>query len=770
MSLPVTRLRRWFLGAALLMSAVVAGFYFYARYQVAQHITKPLQKLGINIQQSADGFTISRSEAGRTLFTIKAKRLVQLKLSGHATLEDVQIIVYGKDSTRYDQITGKHFDYDKASGDVVAQGDVEIDLQGNAEGTLAPDQAMPQELKNPIHLRTNGLVFNQKSGDGYTKGRVEFTIPQAQGSAVGARYDSQARSLTLESHVAMQTTATGGNSPAQLFAARAVITDNPKRIALESAKMSSGSQTATTAAADLFLRDDNSVDNISGRGGVEITSAGPKSGSLHSQEARFTFGRGTSRGILQTADFRGNVQGKNLGDQPAEGSADHLLVNCKSFATSAGEQGKTAMGAESARAEGNVHLTQLPAGASRQRSELTAAAVDFTFSGGRHLQRAATAGGGQILLDEAPVGRNAAQHTVVTADQLVASFDPAGRISVLHGEPNSRITSSSPGAPSVGGQPDRISTSTSLDVSFKSRGGINALAQRGNLHYQDGEREAWGASGVYSLADQILTLTGDHATPPRITDKGLTTSADQIRVNRQSGEAWADGHVKSTYSDLKPQAGGALLASTEPIHLTAQSMHAVSASGSAEYRGAARLWQGANVAQGPVIRFERDARRMVADRSSSEPVTMVLLQKGRTNAGQLVTLTTDHLEYSDITRQAQLSGNVRALSGTGTLTSNQAEVLLKGKASGDASAGQIEQITLTGKVRAQQGSRLATGEKLTYQPDLGKYVLSGGIPSIFDAEHGKVAGNLLTFFDHDDRILVEGSATNPTVTHTESGR
>ena len=87
-----------------------------------QKIEKPLEKIGLNIQQSAEGFTISRSEGGRTLFTVRAGKVVQLKLSGHATLEDVRIIVYGKDSSRYDQITGKRFEYDKETGDVTAQG------------------------------------------------------------------------------------------------------------------------------------------------------------------------------------------------------------------------------------------------------------------------------------------------------------------------------------------------------------------------------------------------------------------------------------------------------------------------------------------------------------------------------------------------------------------------------------------------------------------------------------------------------------------------
>lgn len=760
MSLPVTRLRRWFLGAALLMSAVVAGFYFYARWQVSQKIIKPLDKLGVNIQQSAEGFTISRSVGGRTIFTIKAKRLVQLKLSGHATLEDVQVIVYGKDSTRYDQITGKRFDYDKATGEVAAQGEVEIDLQGNAEGALAPDQALPKELKNPIHLRTDGLVFNQNSGDGYTKGRIEFAIPQATGSAVGARYSSESRSLTLESQVELRGAASRPGGASQMTAAHAVITDEPRRVALDSVKVSRGGQNLSAVAADLFLNDDNSVNNIAARGGVELAAAGASTGTLHSQQARFAF----RQGVLQTADFEGDVRGNASGKQSAEGSADRLHVKFASVASKASTgHDKSSVGAESARAEGNVHLVQLPSGASRQRSDLTAPAVDFTFSAGRRLQQAATVGAGQILIDD-PGNGHAGQHTAITAARLVASFDPVGHITNLHGEPESRITSTTPG------QPDRVSTSNSLDVAFKPGGGVGSLQQRGNVHYQDGQREAWGGLGQYSLTDQVLTLKGELNAPPRVSDRGLNTTADQIRVSRQSGEAWAEGHVKSTYNDLKPQPDGALLATSDPIHVTAQTMHALNGTGSAEYRGAARLWQGPNVVQAPVLRFERDSRRMLAQRSASDPVTMVLLQKSKTGPGQPVNLTTDQLDYSDASRKLLLTGGVRAVSANGTLNASQGEVLLKAHASGDVATSQIEKMTLSGKVKLQQGSRTATGAKLTYEPDLGKYELSGESPCIFDSERGVVCGNLLTFFDRDDRVLVQGTTAQPAVTHTESGR
>ncbi len=110
--------------------------------------------LGIDIQQTSDGFSLSKSEADRTIYTIRASKAVQFKQGGHAELRNVHIVVYGRKHDRYDQIYGDQFTYDPQTGEVKAVGEVHIDLQGNAEGPTKPDQAPPEELKNPLHLVT----------------------------------------------------------------------------------------------------------------------------------------------------------------------------------------------------------------------------------------------------------------------------------------------------------------------------------------------------------------------------------------------------------------------------------------------------------------------------------------------------------------------------------------------------------------------------------------------------------------------------------------
>ncbi len=130
----------------------------------------------------------------------------------------------------------------------------------------------------------------------------------------------------------------------------------------------------------------------------------------------------------------------------------------------------------------------------------------------------------------------------------------------LRGEPEAKIVSSAPS------QPDRVSTSQSLDVAFRPTGGITSIVQQGNLVYVDGTRKAWGQRATYTAADQLLVLNGS----PRVVDAGMTTTAQTIRIRRVDGDATAEGDVKSTYSDLKAQPDGGLLAASDPIHVTSR--------------------------------------------------------------------------------------------------------------------------------------------------------------------------------------------------------
>jgi lipopolysaccharide export system protein LptA len=82
----------------------------------------------------------------------------------------------------------------------------------------------------------------------------------------------------------------------------------------------------------------------------------------------------------------------------------------------------------------------------------------------------------------------------------------------------------------------------------------------------------------------------------------------------------------------------------------------------------------------------------------------------------------------------------------------------------------LKKIIATGSVVFTQPSRRATGEQLTYTAADDKFVMTGGPPSIFDAEHGKTTGVSLTLYRTDDRVIVDGNSRSPAVTETRVER
>jgi len=187
---------------------------------------------------------------------------------------------------------------------------------------------------------------------------------------------------------------------------------------------------------------------------------------------------------------------------------------------------------------------------------------------------------------------------VVTAGKFTAKFTEKNRLSTLHGEPDAKIVSSlidagkneannriamKPGSSTAGpnrissdrmsldrAASDRISTSRLLDVAFLPEGGVQSITQTGEFTYVDGTQKAWAQRGEYTTVDEMVVLTGS----PRVVDGGMMTTAKTVRMNRATGDAAAEGNVKSTYNDLKAQPDGALLASSDPIHVTSRSMTA----------------------------------------------------------------------------------------------------------------------------------------------------------------------------------------------------
>jgi lipopolysaccharide export system protein LptA len=439
--------------------------------------------------------------------------------------------------------------------------------------------------------------------------------------------------------------------------------------------------------------------------------------------------------------------------------------------------------------------------------EITSQAMDF-FVADQTLTRAETIGSPEILLTQtskvepgSPTTKTSSSPTRITADRFIATFDKQGQLSHVHGAANAKVVS--PALAQKGGvQWERISTSDSIDAAFRPGTGIDTVVQQGHFAYRSGTQQAFGDNARYNPSDQTIVLTGS----PRIVDAGMETTAQTVRLNRATGDGFAQGDVKTTYSDLRPQPSGAMLASGDPVHVTAENMSARTSPAMGTYTGNARLWQNANVIEAPSIQFQKEQRTVIADAKGNESVSTILIGTDKKGNATPVTVTSKHLIYKDSDRKAHFDGGVTVHGTDLTITARQMDVLLaqatknvEARASSPVQSGRLantvaaetpvapqspgeaapaprmavapqsklEKIIASGSVVITEPNRRATGENLTYTASDDKFVLTGGPPSIFDAEHGKITAVSLTLFRRDGRVVVEGDKSSPAVTETK---
>ncbi len=783
----LAQVRKWLVVSGVVLVLAVTVSYWITRSRVGPALHDVPEKLGLDIQQTSDGFSLSKSEGGRTLYTIRASKAVQFKAGGHADLHNVHIVVYGHMHDRYDQIYGNQFTYNPQTGDIKAVSEVHIDLQGNAEGPQKPDQAPPAELKNPLHLLTRSLTFNQKTGIAQTDDIVNFRTTQAYGSFKGAYYDSNSNELQLKSDIHITTT---GEHPAVITGTSGIIQKVPRQATLENVRIEQPDRTLTADKGTMMFEPDNSVKHVVAEGNVHLQSRGPSIVDITGPHGDVNMGPNNA---VQQAILSDGAKFESHGTSVAHGSADkfvldfddqnqplrlHMVKNARMLQDP--KPGKPGSG------------NQL----SGQPMEIAADQLDFLLENGNQLKTGDTVGKASITILPAPgsekqtasnggkqTGGNST--TIATAGTFHATFDSNNRIQTLHGAPNTRIISTSPG------DPDKLSVSHDLDVTFAPDGGVEKLIQTGDFQYHEasakpdtGGREAFADVATYTPSDTMLVLTGS----PRVIDNGVTTTAVTVRINRQTGDGFADGNVKTTYSDLKPQPNGALLASSDPIHVTAQHMTAHKQPGVAHYTGNVRLWQTANVVRAPKIDFDDQKRSIVAEADASQKVLSLFMQRGQDGRLTPVDVTSDKLTYTDEERRARYTGDVFARTATNTINALLLDVYLKPAdqdANGTTQAStpatqkksiipgsdgpsQIDHMVAVGNVVVTGPNRRAVGDRLVYTADEGKYLLTGKSPSIFDAERGTVWGDSLTFYSHDDRVLVESKRSSPTITRART--
>jgi lipopolysaccharide export system protein LptA len=825
--LTIERLRTLVLAAALLLLVALVGFLAFGKWK-RHFISHDLpQKLGINIQQESDGVTFSHALGAHSQFKIHASKVVQLK-QGNAQLHNVRIELYGEDGSRVDRIEGDEFEYDEKSGTAVAAGPVAITLMrpGTAPSIApkaAPSQAMDKQ--NPlsaaaraasageVHIKTSGLTFNWKTGEATTAKRVDFNTTQGAGSAIGSTYDSKEGHLVLDHAVELRSERNG--NPIELTAAHAEFEHGDMICHLRSATASYRGGQATAAEAQVEFRDDGTATHLEATGGFQlVTSSGGKieapRGALefndHNQPRHGRLSDGVKMDSV-TAGRRthGSAPSADL-EFTAQGELRHAHL----------ERG-VAMESEESNQTAGAH-PETVRNSRTWRSPV--AEIEFRNAGHGHMEPATLLGtGGVEVTSQSQRGQAAPTQARMHADQISGQFGAGASLSGLTGTGHASMEQTTTGgarqtatgeriqARFADVRPTEIRSSGSHTDPARSRNQIqSAVVEQNVVFVQQAAAKAGTAPqpplratagrAEYAGDGQWLHLT----TNPRIDQGGMQLTADRIDLSEDSGDAFAHGNVKATWTPTgKPgQNAPALGGSDEPAHAVSAEAQLHQTPGSnqslATFRGHARLWQQSNSVTAPVIVLDRQQQTLEAHSTDhAEPVRVVMLNAQGRPAGKtgpaspknspttpsVIRVHGADLHYSDLNRSALMQGGalgpVVAETGSATTQSSQVELDLATAGKGSAhtgGSGQVERMIARGHVAINSEDRRGSGEQIVFTGATGEYVLTGtsnAQPRLTDPERGSVSGEALIFRSRDDSVSIEGRG-HPTTTTTNAPR
>jgi lipopolysaccharide export system protein LptA len=776
---------RWSAATALALAGLTVGVYLKRGWTRHVERKNAPESAPMNVERQSSHLTFSKGEGAQKVFTVEASKSIDFKGLNASDLEGVKITIFGKDGARHDTMETHTCRYSKDSGDIVCAGDVEILLMSAEEWRVSGGKL---DAPGTMKIETHGMAFNRASGEARTDELVHFSFATGSGEAVGAEYHSEQGTLRLERDVKLKldqpvaanskSQATAKKEPVWITGSRMDFSRDQGTIYLSGpAQAQTRGQRLTAAAMLLELDGDFRAKRLIAKSNGNdarpefIAEKGAGTQQLSADEITATF---APQGWITRAEANGNVSGESQQGQQTQ-SVRARNASMEMVPRQNAPESLVLTGAVDARTNSSAN----PGDARRLTTEelRLVFAEKQTEKGGKpqpergtKLASAESPGAGRLELGEAGNASSKASSTV-QADQMAMRFDGAGKASQLQARGNVRTERN------IAGADKQTATAKNGFVDLQPQGSWSLMDLSENVQLNQGTRSAQADHAEFARAEQTVTLTG-HATAR---DATTLTSAKKLILWQATGDIRGEGGVRS--SDLSAR-GAAVHLAPVAANVSADQLTGNSKSGRALYTGHARLWQGDSVLEGDSIELLKSERMMIAIGN----VRAVFPQApSNANAPTAGTATPSQkpvlwhaqsakITYWDQENRARLEQNVVVQSPDEKITAQTADLyFVRGSASvaspqtaaaSSALGGsqQISRAVATGGVTVQLGERRAIAERGEYTATNGKFVMSGGTPTIFDVTEGTTTGRQLTFFLADATIIVDSENGSRTLT------
>jgi len=781
---------RWSAAAALFLATLTAGVYLERKWVAHREKENAPPPAPRDVSRLMNGITFSKVEGNQKIFTVEAQKATDFRDKSTSLMEDVSITIFGKTGERHDTIHTQSCQYEKEGGSIVCSGEVQLDLQSAADAERAA-RSPGTKAAQKVHAETRGVTFNRATGLAQSDQPVKFSFPNGRGEAIGVEYRSEEGAITLLRDVSFfllppapsagqPVSGTSPHEPVHVTG-KSVDFGRDSRLLHLRGPVEAQTGTARLLAGELTLALDKTLHAeklVATRGASgknpELESRGMDSQTDLSGETLTAYF--APKGWLTRIEGAGGVQGS----QRSATDSDDFSAETASL-----ELRPKVNQPKDLNLKGNVQL-KTKAGKIGESRTLQTSALLVEFAERKKgqsskLARAETQARStlewtdpvpQAALSATAVGAGSSR-TSLTADKLVLQFGTEGRARQLVATGNVLTDRTLPG------NPVQTATAHSGVAQLLESGGWSQMELQGEVKLKEGDKSGQADHVVFVRSAQTATLTGKAI----VRDATTETRSPRITFVQSSGEIHAEGGVRSTDFSTK---NSSLQLATTPVNISADALLANSKTGRALYSGHARLWQGDSVMEADSIELLRETKVLNASGNvravfpqlpGQAPAQALAVQQPAPRKAKLWHVSAGTLTYSDTESRAHLEKNVVAQSVDQKMRAPAVDLYFTrsvktasapaGAASVTKPSGGLQQISRavgTGGVTVEQGIRKATAERGEYSAADGKFVMSGGNPTIFDASEGTTTGRQLTFFLADDTIIVDSENGSRTLT------
>ncbi|HUX66414.1 MAG TPA: hypothetical protein VMV31_02880 [Terriglobales bacterium] len=523
------------------------------------------------------------------------------------------------------------------------------------------------------------------------------------------------------------------------------------------------------------------LDQVQARQNAVLSLAGKQPQRLAAPELDFHFRQAAAAAATLPASHARlaaiSTQGRARLDGAVHAQADHLRLDLDpsqqpALAVATGDvQVRQTVGAQQRTSRSqSLELQFAPApGAPRGQAQLRQA----TESGGVELQQ----GDRQLWADQVvyrPSDRTAMFSGAVRASDPLSRFTAPAVTWVSRPDGGSDLSAT--GGVTVSflasaAAPGRAPTPAALPGPMLNPG-QPVVVTAASLHWDEPPppRASAPSRTIPSLAPSSFRGIATFSGAVRVIQAPNLLRADRLTVNGAASTLVANGQVETDFLT----SGAARLPQVGPKPSAAKAKRSADLGPRGPRVGVSTSGTRAVGAQGPApTKAKRSAdlgpRGPRVGVSTSGTRTVGALGPAPTMAPQAVTIAAGELRYSAPLRQAVYLDHVRMRLADGTLTAPRLVVSLRPAAAGKSTPAGLQRALATGGVHLAQPGRSATARQVSYDFAQGVIQLTGGPPSILDAEQGKITGDPLTFSLSSDEIQVGSKlgtrATGQTTAH-----